>query len=102
MVSKEAAKKSTIAICTSVKFKPEPRDVCVYWSHNNKVTVSGKTCEECGMECWAKCGGKNCPCSDVNVVNPPYSSVFDITIPGQYIVLTNRKYVLDHFKLVVF
>ena len=97
MVTKEAAKKSTIAICTTVKSKSTPKQVCEY-----KSVVSGQTCRECSTECWAKCGAVSCPCDKVTVINPPYATLVDISKPGFYIIVRNRKYVIDGNKLLVF
>ena len=97
MSTKEAAKKSTIAICTTVKSKPVPKLICEY-----KSTVSGQTCRECTTDCWIKCGALQCPCDKVTIINPPYATLIDISKPGMYIVVKNRKYTIEGNKLLVF
>ena len=97
MKTKEAAKKLTIAICTTVKSKSIPKQVCEY-----KSIVSGKACRECTTDCWIKCGATQCPCDKVTVINPPYATLIDISRSGLYIIVRGRKYTIDGSKLLIF
>jgi len=86
--------KCTIAICTTSKNMPTPREVCPHkWDNIRDVRPDSETCLACDIECYNHCGAKlACPCNMVEVIKPKKGQVFDLTEPGLYIELREVKY----------